>query len=296
MTTLRAWRAVLAASVTGLALLAGAREANAQSLERISTSLTDTLQSAIDLLPEGVTNVRIGAGPGVYSAFEGSRDYGVHLVPVVSFKYRNLVEVVNNEIHVTAFNRLFTSDPGTERERNTRYLRAGPLVSINFGRGENDNPALKGLGDVGTSFELGAFVAYVRNDDRWRVRARQDVADGHRGATMQLDYTHTFLRGPRISFSAAVGLEMATSVYLKSFFGVDAAQSQRSGLPQFHPSGGLKDGNLTVNGSYALSDHWTLFLNAGYEHLLGDAAASPLIKQRGSPNVASASTFVVYTF
>jgi outer membrane protein len=292
----RPHRARLAIFTVLAAIGLGSTEARAQNFQRLSTSLTETLESAVDLLPEGINNVRIGAGPGVYPTFEGSKTYGAHVVPVISLKYRDLVEVVNNEIKVTAFNRLFTSEMGTAQERRTGYLRVGPLFSINFGRGEGDNPALKGLGDVGTSIEVGAFVAYLRNDNRWRIRARQDVASGHRGATVQLDYTRTFVKGPRLSFSASAGLELASSVYLKSFFGVDPLQSQRSGLPVFHPSGGLKDGSLSINGSYALSDHWSVFLNAGYERLLGDAAASPLVKLRGSPNVASASSFVVYSF
>ena len=90
----------LAAGFAAAILIAPA--ANAQSIERVSTSLTDTLQSAIDLLPEGVTNVRLGLGPGVYSEYEGSRRYNVQPVPVVSLRYKNLIEVDNNEINVNA--------------------------------------------------------------------------------------------------------------------------------------------------------------------------------------------------
>ena len=152
--------------------------AAAQDFERITTSLTDTLQTAIDLLPPGVNDVRLGLGPGVYPDFEGSRHSRVHAVPVVSLRYRDLIEVTNNEIKVTAFNKLFA--PAVNSDKPGGSLRVGPLISINFGRDESDSPDLKGMGDIGTSFEVGAFVSYLLPNDRVRVRLRQDVAGGHK--------------------------------------------------------------------------------------------------------------------
>lgn len=286
------------AAIAGLALLPSLflplGAARAQNFERITTSLTDTLQTAIELLPQGVYGVRLGIGPGVYPDFEGSRHSSIHAVPVVSLRYRDLVEVINNEVKVTAFSRLFTTTVGADKPDGS--LRIGPLVSLNFGRSEDDSPDLKGMGDVGTSIELGAFAAYQMRDDRFRVRMRQDVIGGHKGATVQFDYTHTFIRGTGLSLSGVVGVDAASAAYMKSFFGVTAAQAALTGLPTYHPSTGLKDINAGLNGSYTLSDRWTVFATVGYERLVGSAAASPLIKLRGDANNVSASTFFVYGF
>ena len=55
--------------------------AQAQNFDRLTAGLTDTftdtLQTAIDLLPEGVTNIRLGLGPVVGPTYEGSDDYKV---------------------------------------------------------------------------------------------------------------------------------------------------------------------------------------------------------------------------
>ncbi len=276
------------------ALSFAALPARAQDFERITTSLTDTLQSAIDMLPAGVNDVRLGLGPGIYPDFEGSRHSSVHAVPVISLRYRDMLEVTNNEIKVTAFNHLFA--PAVNSDKPGGQLRFGPLISINFGRSEDDSPDLRGLGDVGTSFELGAFISYLLPSDRFRARLRQDVAGGHKGATLQLDYTHTFIRGPRWSLSGSLGLNGASAAYMKSFFGINPLQAAASGLPAYRAGTGFKDANGAINGSYVISDNWSVFAHVGYERLIGAAANSPLIKLRGSANNVTATTFAVYGF
>ena len=283
------------AALAGLSALAlSSASARAQDFERIGTSLTDTLQSAIDLLPPGVNDVRVGLGPGIYPDFEGARHSKVHAVPVVSLRYRDLVEVPNNEIRVTAFNKLFA--PAVNSEKPGGSLRVGPLLSLNFGRDEGDSPDLIGMGSVGTSIELGAFISYLLPEDRFRARIRQDVIGGHKGATLQLDYTHTFIRAQRLSLSGSLGAMGGSAAYMKSFFGVTATQAALTGLPAFRAKAGFKDVNAGINGSYVISDNWSVFATVGFKRLIGSAADSPLVKVRGSANSVSASTFFVYGF
>lgn len=278
----------------GLSAALAGMPAHAQNFERVTTGLTDTLQTAIDLLPQGVNDVRLGLGPGIYPDFEGSRHSSIHAVPVVSLRYRDMIEVINNEVKVTAFNKLFA--PAVNSDRPGGQLRVGPLVSLNFGRDEDDSIDLKGMGNVGTSIELGAFVSFLLPNDRFRARLRQDVIGGHKGATLQLDYTHTFIRAQRISLSGSLGLNGGSAAYMKTFFGVNPVQAARTGLPTYRAATGFKDANAGVNGSYVINDNWTLFATVNYERLVGSAANSPLIRLRGSANNVSASTFFVYGF
>lgn len=278
----------------GLVAALAATPAHAQNFERITTGLTDSLQTAIDLLPQGVNDVRLGLGPGIYPDFEGSRHSSIQAVPVVSLRYRDMIEVINNEVKVTAFNKLFA--PAVNSDRPGGSLRVGPLVSLNFGRSEDDSVDLKGMGDVGTSIELGAFISFLLPNDRFRARLRQDIAGGHKGATLQLDYTHTFIRGQRLSLSGTLGADAASGAYMKTFFGVNAVQAARTGLPAYRAASGFKDANAGINGSYVLNDNWTVFATLNYERLLGKAANSPLIRLRGDRNNVSASSFLVYGF
>lgn len=267
----------------------------AQNFERVSTGITDTLQDAVDLLPEGVSNFRLGLGPVVNTDYEGSDNYKVDPVPVVSLRYKNFVEVDNNEIKLTALKRLLGAEGNMGRGNS---LRAGPLISINFGRGERDNPDLQGMGSVGTGFELGAFVAYYFNDNRSRVRlrARQDVAGGHSGALISADFNQVFIRSAKYNLGGVAAVTWASGAYMRSYFGVNPTQAAASGYPVHRPGNGVKDVTFALNANYVLSERWSLVGNVSYKRLVGGAADSPIVRLVGSPNQMSYSTFIVYSF
>lgn len=273
-----------------------ATPARAQSfgLDQAAIALTDTLQIAVDLLPQGVTNVRLGAGPIIRPTYEGSNESNIRPIPVISLRYKNIVEVDNNEIKVTAFNRLFSAATGQGTGSN---LRVGPLVSINFGRNERNSPDLRGLGDVDTSLELGAFVSYIFQDgSRVRLRARHDVVSGHGGGTVVADYTRLFYRSNRFVLGGIASGTWATGNFMQSFFGVNAAQSAASGYAVYTPGAGFKDMNFALNANYTIATQWAVVANVNYKRLIGGAADSPIVRQVGSPNQMAYTAFVVYTF
>jgi len=294
MHMIRTSRFGLAAPALVAAALA-APPAQAQNFERVSTGITDAVQDAVDLLPEGVSNFRLGLGPVINADYEGSDHYKVNPVPVVSLRIKNVVEIDNNEIKLTALRRFSGSD-GNMGRGNT--LRAGPLVSINFGRGEGDSPDLRGMGGVGTGFELGGFVAYYFNDakSRVRLRARQDVVDGHGGALISADFNQVFIRSAKYNLGGVAAVTWASGAYMRSYFGVNPTQAAASGYPVHRPGNGVKDVTFALNANYVLTERWSLVGNVSYKRLLGGAADSPIVRLVGSPNQMSYSTFIVYSF
>jgi outer membrane protein len=289
-------RFALKVSVAAVALAAVANPlsaARAQNFERVATGITDTLQTALDFLPEEVTNIRIGVGPALGTDYEGSDHYQVDPIPVISLRYKNFLEVDNNEVKLIAFRRLFDAKTGSPDDGG--QLRVGPLVSIDFGRGE-DSPDLRGMGTVSTSFELGAFVSYTIGKTRARIRARHDIVSGHNGAKVQFDVSRTFIRAPKYTLGGAVSGTWVSGPYMRSYFGVSPAQAAATGYPVFQPGAGFKDVSFSLNANYLLSQQWSLVASAGYERLLGKAADSPIVSLVGSPNQMSLTTFIVYSF
>ncbi len=284
-----------AAFALGLGALFASAPAKAQSfrLNDFATGMTDTLQSAIDLLPQDITNIRLGVGPSITPHYEGDDKYDISVIPAVSLRWRDLVEVNNNEVRVIAFNKLLNADGGNVGGGNLRF---GPTVSIDFGRDEKDSPDLRGLGDVSTSMELGAFVAYTEGPMRLRARARHDIIDGHGGGTLRLDAAYTVFQAAPIALGVNVSSTWATGNYMRSYFGISPAQSAVSGLPAFDPGAGFKDVGAEVNANYIFASQWALVTNVGYKRLLGGAADSPLVRQRGSANQLAFQAFVVYSF
>jgi outer membrane scaffolding protein for murein synthesis (MipA/OmpV family) len=288
-TSLRATFAVL----MGALFASAPARAQSFSLNDFATGMTDTLQSAIDLLPQDITNIRLGVGPSISPHYEGDNNYDVSVIPAVSLRWRDIVEVNNNEVRIIAFNKLYSGDAGNVGGGN---LRVGPTVSIDFGRDEDRSPDLRGLGNVDTSLELGAFIAYTEGRMRLRARARHDVIDGHGGGTLRLDAAYTVFQAAPVALGVNVSSTWATGNYMRSYFGVSPAQSAASGLPVFDPGAGFKDVGAEVNANYIFASQWAIVANAGYKRLIGAAADSPLVRQRGSANQLAFQTFLVYSF
>lgn len=275
-----------------LAFTVVAGSAHAQQFDRAVSAFSDAIANTLNLQPSDVSNMRLGLGPGFSPAFEGSRDYKLHAVPVISLKYRDVLRVNNNDVDFTAFDQVFDLGEDVGKAR----LEVGPTVSLDFGRSERDSIDLKGMGGVGFALELGGYVAYSTDRVRIELEAGQSATGGHGGGLAELHVSGTLYRGDRLAVGANGTLSLATSKYLKSFFGVTPRQAALSGLPVFHPSGGLKSAFLGFQSSYTLTPSWALLAHLGYERLLGDAVASPLIKLRGDANQALVSAFAVYTF
>lgn len=270
-----------------------AEPAHAQTFSEFATGMTDSLQYAIDLLPQDVTNVGLGLGPSISPHYQGDDEYNISVIPAISLRYRDLIEVNNNEVRVIALNRLFNEDAGKVAGGN---LRIGPTVSIDFGRKEKKSSDLTGMGNVGTGLELGAFVAYTEGRMRLRARAKHDVAGGHGGGLLRLDVGYTFIQAEPVALGINFASNWATGKYMRSFFGVTSTQSAASGLPVFTPGSGFKDVGMEISANYIFSRKWVVVATAGYKRLLGDAADSPLVRLRGSSNQLTFQSFLVYSF
>jgi len=223
--------------------------------------------------------VGLGLAPVVSPVYEGADDYGFSIFPDIRFQYRE---------------RLFASVPEGVRYRlvNGAHFKAGPIARIRFGRDEGDGGSpflvsgsaddLAGLGDVDAAAELGGFASYQRNAWRARVELRQGVG-GHDGLVgdVSLDYTGgdrhwRYAIGPRMRFGSAD--------FVSAYFGVDAGQSARSGLPIFDADGGVNSAGVGFSAIIPQDRNITLVLFGGYDRLLGDIADAPLVDLRGSPD------------
>src|SRR3546814_3702144 len=66
---------------------------------------------------------------------------------------------------------------------------------------------------------------------------------------------------------------------MRSYFGVTAEESLRSGLAAYRPGGGLRDVGAGATLGYRLSRRWGLIARAGANRYLGDAGDSPIVER-----------------
>jgi outer membrane scaffolding protein for murein synthesis (MipA/OmpV family) len=278
--------------VGALAILHMPSPANAGTFRRISTNVADALHNVLDLRPSDTTDWRLGVGPTINPDFEGSKDYRIEPAPVISLRYRDVLKVDNNEVDFTAFDQVLDLGDTVGRTR----FSTGPVMNLDFGRHESDSKDLRGLGNIGMSVEFGGYVSFDFERASIEAEMSQDVANGHHGATLDLHGAIKLYKGEKLMVAPDLVVTWATARYMKSFFGITGTQSAASGLPTFRAGAGFKNASLSLLASYDIARHWSVLAHVGYTRLMGDAAASPLVRLRGAADQLTAGTFVVYVF
>jgi outer membrane protein len=241
----------------------------------------------------------VGIGAQSAPSYLGAKTHEVDAVPVISMDYKD-----------TFF--ASTQDGIGYNLINSNGWKAGPIGRYTDSRDENDKDsfhigghhttALNGLGDVNGTIELGGFVEYEKHDWDSTVEVRQGI-NGHKGlvADLSTEYTHdihpNFYDGdPPLILTIGPRATLVDASFNRSYFEVNADQSVRSGLPEYIPGGGLLSYGLNSSLTLPLSEKVMTTLVANYSRLDGDAADSPLVKQRGSAKQSTVGFFVTYNF
>ena len=72
--------------------------------------------------------------------------------------------------------------------------------------------------------------------------------------------------------------------YMDTYFGVTPEDSLASGLPVYRAGAGARDVRGWIVGTLHLSPRWHVGAGFLYARLLGDAADSPIVDERGNAN------------
>jgi outer membrane scaffolding protein for murein synthesis (MipA/OmpV family) len=225
-------------------------------------------------------SVTVGLAPIVSNAWQGSEDYVLSVFPDLRINYGDT---------------LFASIPDGLgwNAVNTGDWKAGPIAKLLFGRDEDGsaspfavisgNDALVGLGDVGATAEVGGFVEKVfgsRQQWRGRVETLRGFG-GHEGTVGNFSLSYR-VRSSGGIFNIGPRATLASSDFTRTYFGVDAGQSARSGLGVYKPSGGLVSYGVSGSMVRSLDRQSAITAFSSLERLGGVAKNSPLVRERGS--------------
>ena len=206
---------------------------------------------------------------GVRPDYEGSDDYEFAWAPDIKISWRDIIVLQGRSLRAIYRN---------------GGLKVGPLIALESGRDDGDNNALRGLGDIDTGLSGGAFLTYeVIDRVTLETEFRKEFAGGHGGALWD------FGVGLRLPFEKPLikgyaGATYASDDYMSEFFGVNAVQSANSGLPVFGADAGIKSVTLSLSSGFDIDETWVIGARIIYSRLVGDAADSPIVDQRGSEN------------
>ena len=219
------------------------------------------------------TNLSLGVGPVFQPDYFGSDDYEFEADPQVYVKFQNFV---------------FFDDDGADFGLfGFSNFRVGPSLRIVGRRDQDDNPALQGLGDVGTTFEFGGFIATTFQDRfAFKAKIRHGLKTGHRGTIVDGYLTALIFRAGPVSLSTSAQASWIGNRYADAFFSVTPEQSAASGgvLSVYDADAGIRNVGGSVNAYINIKDRWSLNPYATYDYIFDDFADTPIIDQFGSRN------------
>ncbi|MEO5796846.1 MAG: MipA/OmpV family protein [Rhodoferax sp.] len=147
-------------------------------------------------------------------------------------------------------------------------------------RKESDSPRLAGLGDIDATALGTVFASY--SDAWWKVGGNvlTDIGGKNQGTRVSVDFEARYSPMPKLMLTAGPGLTWADGKYTQTFFGVDAAQSARSGLARYTAKAGLNTVSFNLGANYQLTQQWGLGARFTASSLRGDAADSPVTEEK----------------
>jgi outer membrane protein len=91
-------------------------------------------------------------------------------------------------------------------------------------------------------------------------------------------------------------VSLASADYFDTYYGVDAEESAASGLSEYDPGGGFRAAGVGGAITWKATDKVTASLFGEYARLLGPAADSSLVKERGSKDQFMVGLSTTYRF
>lgn len=241
--------------------------------------------------PVVAADVTLGLGPAVAPDYQGSEDY--ELVPAWQLVVNDLYHPATN---VTVIGPRLRSNLVPHPQ-----LQAGIAGSFIGERDDVDDGRVDALRSTDAALMLGFIVGWDFIPQpavglTAGLEATYDVANSN-GALVSphIRYANV-LPGSPWAVGAEVFTTWASDDFMSEQFGISNVDAARSGLPQFGADEGFKDAGLRVGANYRFTDHWSTSLLGLYTRLLGDAADSPIVDDRGNENQFFVGLTLNYSF
>ncbi|MFT4013740.1 MAG: MipA/OmpV family protein [Paracoccus sp. (in: a-proteobacteria)] len=164
-------------------------------------------------------------------------------------------------------------------------LAITPSVNFIGKRDAGDSDSLSGMDDIGVTGELGLRLSYVSGPVTSYGAMRKGFG-GHSGLVGEIGTKYRYDASDKLSLWTGVELELGDDEFTGTYFGVTDAESLASGHAAYDPDGGAYQAKLSLEARYMLTPDTSLIGRVTYGHLLGDAADSPLVQDKGAPSIS----------
>jgi outer membrane protein len=230
------------------------------------------------------TQVSLGLGAGAAPDYEGSKDYTA--VPLLFAR-------------VAWESGMFLRFEGGTVRANlvpSHTWRLGPVVKYIRPRDHVEDKKVDDLKDVNPAVMVGGFAGYDIGRLSTYIQVVQDVSGSNDGLLATLGVGYSVKISEPVLMVLMASTSYASGDYMSTYFGIDAADSRRSGLKTYNTDAGFKDVGAGVIINYSVWEHVGFRAIANYTRLVGDAEDSPIVDDRGSANQFFGGLMVTYTF
>ncbi len=243
----------------------------------------------------------VAVGAVVATDYEGSNDYAI--VPAAGATARFMGHNMSwrgNGIAV---------DLVPEYRDQKFKVIVAPFASLNLDRASTPrDTVVKLIRKRKIALEAGAVLGVTESGVltskydslTMQVSASHDVGSVHKSFIVTPTVEYIMPVSKAALLAASLSADVVGGRYARYYFGVGPNASMATGLPIYRLSGGLKSittglaGVVSLRGDLRKGFAVGVLLN--YERLLGDFAASPLLKTRGNANQFTGTVGVAYTF
>ena len=143
---------------------------------------------------------------------------------------------------------------------------------------------LRGMGDVeGSAVAHVALGLAVMERLELQTAVEQPLTHRDNGALYSVGAAATLLEDGKNTMVLSVSANAGDKKYMRTYHGVTAAQSARSGYAAYTPKAGLHMAEAGVSWQHKFSTEWSVTGMVGAQTLLGDAKKSPLTRRTTSP-------------
>ncbi|GAA5165333.1 MipA/OmpV family protein [Viridibacterium curvum] len=229
----------------------------------------------------GRAGLDLGGGVGLRPRYEGSDEHALRALPIIR-AYAN-----------SPVGRFGLGEGGLNWSvRPAEGLNLGLSLGYQRGRKESASQELRGLGDVKGGTEVGAFGNYRIGRAFVRAGAKTlTTGTGKTGTTAELGLGYLFRLNDKLALIPSADVVWANDKYMQRYFGVSSEQSLNSGLPVYTAGSGLKSAGVGLMLRYRVTDAVNVFALARESVLLGDAADSPVTRNRSQPQLMLGASY-----
>ena len=226
----------------------------------------------------------VGGGLAMVPDYIGSDDYEVAPLPyfTVDFDNHMFIRLVGNRLSANLM-----PHP---------VFRAGFVGEYIDERDDVDNQRVDDMAKVDKSFMLGGFVGFAKGDWNGRIEVMTDVADGNDGTIGRLALGWGVDMGSSMRLNIEGYTTYGDDDFMQAYFGVDRANSARSGLAQYDADAGIYDVGVIVNHNWRFADNWRLMSLLSLSRLVGDANDDSPVVNEGSKTQGTLGVMVTYSF